>query len=189
MQFFSTNNQILKNRQGSLFIRPKWTFRKKNYIYLPTKNWFRVLSSVTAKMFEHRNSGKNLNKRFEIFPNFDQGHLRFWFRPKKFKTNSCLCTFNVFMFDMKRGKFLQRVKIESQPLEYTYTCTIKHSPKVYEEGSIFFGLWTNCSHFFNGSTAHHHINAVQYPWYKNSSEHHFLSLELLKYTRVQPTQQ
>jgi hypothetical protein len=40
-----------------------------------TRNWFRVCS-VTAKMFEHRSSGKNLNKRFDFFSNFDQGHIR-----------------------------------------------------------------------------------------------------------------
>jgi len=39
----------------------------KNFFgYLSTKIWFRVCS-VTAEMFEHRNSGENRRKRSEIF--------------------------------------------------------------------------------------------------------------------------
>jgi hypothetical protein len=40
--------------------------RKKFFGYLSTKIWFRVCS-VTAEMFEHRNSGENQRKRSEIF--------------------------------------------------------------------------------------------------------------------------
>jgi hypothetical protein len=42
-------------------------FLKENFFgYLSKKIWFRVCS-VTAKMFELRNSGKNRRKRSEIF--------------------------------------------------------------------------------------------------------------------------
>ena len=39
---------------------------KKIFGYFSTKIWFRVCS-VTAKMFEHQNSGKNRRKRIETF--------------------------------------------------------------------------------------------------------------------------
>ncbi len=40
---------------------------QKNFFgYLSNKIWFRVCS-VTAEMFEHRNSGENRRKRSEIF--------------------------------------------------------------------------------------------------------------------------
>ena len=40
--------------------------KKKKFGYLSKKIWFRVCS-VTAEMFEHRNSGENRRKRSEIF--------------------------------------------------------------------------------------------------------------------------
>ena len=40
--------------------------KKKIFGYLSKKIWFRVCS-VTAEMFEHRNSGENRRKRSEIF--------------------------------------------------------------------------------------------------------------------------
>ena len=40
--------------------------KKKNFRYLSKKIWFRVCS-VTAEMFEHRNSGENRRKRSKIF--------------------------------------------------------------------------------------------------------------------------
>jgi hypothetical protein len=40
--------------------------KKKNFGYLSKKISFRVCS-VTAEMFEHRNSGENRRKRIEIF--------------------------------------------------------------------------------------------------------------------------
>ena len=40
--------------------------QKKFFGYLSKKIWFRVCS-VTAEMFEHRNSGENRRKRSEIF--------------------------------------------------------------------------------------------------------------------------
>ncbi len=61
------------------------------YLKNPNWNWFYVCS-VTAKMFKHRKSGKNRNKRIEIFSDFDQGQIRFWFRPKEIQ-NYLLCTF------------------------------------------------------------------------------------------------
>jgi len=49
--------------------------KKKNFGYLSKKIWFRVCS-VTAEMFEHRNSGKNRRKRSEIFSKIYKGHIR-----------------------------------------------------------------------------------------------------------------
>ncbi len=47
--------------------RAKWRFWEKNFFWnLSKKIWFRV-NSVTAEMFEHRNSGENRRKRSEIF--------------------------------------------------------------------------------------------------------------------------
>jgi hypothetical protein len=47
--------------------RTKVNFMRKIFFgYLSKKNWFRVCS-VTAKMFELRNSGENRRKRSEIF--------------------------------------------------------------------------------------------------------------------------
>ncbi len=40
--------------------------KKKIFGYLSKKTWFHVFS-VTAEMFEHRNSGENRRKRSEIF--------------------------------------------------------------------------------------------------------------------------
>jgi hypothetical protein len=39
-------------------------------------NPFRVCS-VTAKMFEHQNSGKNRSKRIDFFWKIEQGHIGF----------------------------------------------------------------------------------------------------------------
>jgi hypothetical protein len=64
--------------------RTKVNFKKKIFFgYLSKKIWFRVCS-VTAKMFELRNSGEN---RY-------QGHIGFDLGQNKFKIISCLCTFN-----------------------------------------------------------------------------------------------
>ncbi len=57
------------------FEKPSWNLsnrtkvkilKKKIFGYLSKKIWFRVCS-VTAEMFEHRNSGENRRKRSEIF--------------------------------------------------------------------------------------------------------------------------
>jgi hypothetical protein len=68
---------------------------KKNFFgYLSKKIWFRVCS-VTAKMFELRNSGENRRKRSEIFfENLPREYKDLILVKKKFKIISCLCTFN-----------------------------------------------------------------------------------------------
>jgi hypothetical protein len=67
---------------------------KKNFFgYLSKKIWFRVCS-VTAKMFELRNSGKNRRKRSEIFfENLPREYKDLILVKKKFEIISCLCTF------------------------------------------------------------------------------------------------
>ncbi len=67
--------------------------RKKIFGYLSKKIWFRVCS-VTAEMFEHRNSGENRRKRSEIFfENLRRAYKDLIWVKKKFKIISCLCTF------------------------------------------------------------------------------------------------
>jgi hypothetical protein len=67
MQFSPIKIQILKNRLGNLSTRTKVKIlKKKIFGFLSKKIWFRVCS-VTAEMFEHRNSGENRRKRSEIF--------------------------------------------------------------------------------------------------------------------------
>ncbi len=81
--------------------------KKKNFGYLSKKIWFRVCS-VTAKMFELRNSGENRRKRSDIFfENLPREYKDFILVKKKFKIISCLCTFKI-----KRNKnsFLDRQK-------------------------------------------------------------------------------
>ncbi len=76
--------------------RTKVKILKKNYFgYLSKKIWFRVCS-VTAEMFEHRNSGENRRKRSEIlFENLRRAYKDLIQVKKKFKIISCLCTFKV----------------------------------------------------------------------------------------------
>ncbi len=61
--------------KNSNFEKPSWNLANRTKVkilkkiilgYLLKKIWFRVCS-VTAEMFEHRNSGKNRRKRSEIF--------------------------------------------------------------------------------------------------------------------------
>ncbi len=55
-------NKYIKNPSKD----PSKHFEKKMFGYLFKKIWFRVCS-VTAKVFELRNSGENRRKRSEIF--------------------------------------------------------------------------------------------------------------------------
>jgi hypothetical protein len=64
--------------------------KKKFVRYLSKKIWFRVCS-VTAKMFELRNSGKNQRKRSEIFfENLPREYKDLILVKKNFKIISCL---------------------------------------------------------------------------------------------------
>ncbi len=67
-------------------------FAKKFFGYLSKKIWFRVCS-VTAEMFEHRNSGENRRKRSEFFFENLQRAYKDLIKVKKIKIISCLCTF------------------------------------------------------------------------------------------------
>ena len=55
--------------------RTKVKIKKKNFLgYLSKKIWFRACS-VTAEMFEHRNSGKNRrNRSKKIFENLRRAY-------------------------------------------------------------------------------------------------------------------
>jgi hypothetical protein len=64
---FTINNQNLEKPSRNPPIKTKVKIlKKKNFLIAHQKIWFRVCL-VTAKMFDHRNSGKNLRKRIEIF--------------------------------------------------------------------------------------------------------------------------
>ena len=68
MQISPIKNPNFEKPSRNLSNRTKKSedFEKKNFGYLSKKIWFRVCS-VTAEMFEHRNSGENRRKRSEIF--------------------------------------------------------------------------------------------------------------------------
>ena len=67
MQISPIKNQNFEKPSKNLSDRTKVKIlKKKNFGYLSKKIWFRVCS-VTAEMFEHRNSGENRRKRSEIF--------------------------------------------------------------------------------------------------------------------------
>ena len=67
MQISPIKNQNFEKPSRNLSDRTKVKILKKKILgYLSKKIWFRVCS-VTAEMFEHRNSGENRRKRSEIF--------------------------------------------------------------------------------------------------------------------------
>jgi hypothetical protein len=66
MQISPIKNQNFEKPSRNPSNRTKVKILKKNFlVYLSKKIWFRVCS-VTAEMFEHRNSGENRRKRSEI---------------------------------------------------------------------------------------------------------------------------
>ncbi len=87
MQISPIKNQNFEKPSRNLSNRTKVKILKKKFWISLKKIWF-----------EHRNSGENRWKRSEIFSKIYEGHVRIWFRSKKFKIISCLCTFN----EMKR---------------------------------------------------------------------------------------
>jgi hypothetical protein len=67
MQISPIKNQNFEKPSRTLSNRTKVKILEKNFFgYLSKKIWFRVCS-VTAEMFQHRNSGENRKKRSEIF--------------------------------------------------------------------------------------------------------------------------
>jgi hypothetical protein len=66
MQISTIRIRNFENRLGSHLIGQSELFGNNFLGYLSNKIWFRGCS-VTAKMFELRNSGENRRKRSEIF--------------------------------------------------------------------------------------------------------------------------
>jgi hypothetical protein len=67
MQISPIKNQNFEKPSRNLSNRTKVKILKKKIFWISLKKiWFRVCS-VTAEMFEHRNSGENRRKRSEIF--------------------------------------------------------------------------------------------------------------------------
>ncbi len=67
MQISPIKNLNFEKPSRNLSSRTKMKILKKKFVgYLSKKIWFCVCS-VTAEMFEHRNSGENLRKRSKIF--------------------------------------------------------------------------------------------------------------------------
>ncbi len=94
MQISPIKNQNFEKPSRNPSNRTKVKILKKQiFRYLSKKIWFRVCS-VTAEIFEHRNSGENRGKEANFFLKIYEGHIRIWFR-SKYKIISCLCTFNV----------------------------------------------------------------------------------------------
>jgi hypothetical protein len=92
MQISPIKNPNVEKTSRNLSNRTKVKILKKNFFgYLSNKIWFRVCS-VTAEMFEHRNSGENRRKRSEFFfSKIYEGHIRIWFRSKKNSKLSHAC--------------------------------------------------------------------------------------------------
>ncbi len=91
MQISPIKNQNFEKPSRNLFNRTKVKIMKKKFFGCLSKNmWFRVCS-VTAEMFEHRNSGENRRKRSEIFSKIYKGHIRILFRSKKNSKLSHVC--------------------------------------------------------------------------------------------------
>jgi hypothetical protein len=94
MQILPIKNQNFEKPSRNLSNRTKVKILKRNFLDISKKKiWFRVCS-VTAEMFEHRNSGENRRLRSEIFSKIYEGHIRIDLGKKKIKIISCLCTFN-----------------------------------------------------------------------------------------------
>ncbi len=67
MQILTINNRNLQKPSRNPSNRTKVKIlKKKNFWITHKKIWFRVCS-VTAEMFEHRNSGENRRKRSKKF--------------------------------------------------------------------------------------------------------------------------
>ncbi len=67
MQISPIKNPNFEKPSRNLYNRTKVKILKQeNFGYLSKNFWFRVCS-VTAEMFEHRNSGENRRYRSEIF--------------------------------------------------------------------------------------------------------------------------
>ncbi len=76
MQILPLKNLNFEKPPRNLSNRTKVKIWKKQIFgYLSKKIWFRVCS-VTAEMFEHRNSGENRRKRSENFLKIYEGHIR-----------------------------------------------------------------------------------------------------------------
>jgi hypothetical protein len=67
MQIAPIKNQNFEKPSRNVSNRTNMKILEKKFFgYLSKKIWFRVCS-VTAELFEHRNSGENRRKRSEIF--------------------------------------------------------------------------------------------------------------------------
>ncbi len=97
MQISPIKNSNFEKPSTNLSKRTKVKILKNKFLgYLSKKIWFRVCS-VTAEMFEHRNSGENQRKLSEIFfENLPRAYKDLIQVKKKFKIISCLCTFKVY---------------------------------------------------------------------------------------------
>jgi hypothetical protein len=83
MQISPIKNPNFEKPSRNLSKRTKVKILKKKFFgYLSKKIWFRVCS-VTAEMFEHRNSGKNQRKRSEFFIKNLRRAYKDLFRSKK----------------------------------------------------------------------------------------------------------
>ncbi len=107
MQISPIKNPNFEKPFRNLSNRTKVKILRKNFFgYLSKKIWFRACS-ITAEMFEHRNSGENRRKRSEFFSKIYEGHIRIWFRPKKNSKLSHACVpLNIGTWDqLKRSNY------------------------------------------------------------------------------------
>ncbi len=98
MQILTRNNRNFQKPSRNPSNRTKVKILRKNsFGYLIKKIQFPVCS-VTAELFEHRNSGKNRRKRNEFFSENLRRAYNLIQVKKKFKIISCLCTFKFEAF-------------------------------------------------------------------------------------------
>ncbi len=91
MQISPIKNPNFEKPSRNRSNRTKMKILKKKFFWISlTKIWFRVCS-VTAEMFEHRNSGENRRKRSEFFFENLRRHIMIWFRSKKNSKLSHAC--------------------------------------------------------------------------------------------------
>jgi hypothetical protein len=80
---------------GTHLIGPQWRFWNKKYLDISQKKSGSAFAQSPRKCSNIEILAKILGKEAKFFSKIYEGHIRIWFRSKKkFKTISCLCTFN-----------------------------------------------------------------------------------------------
>jgi hypothetical protein len=96
MQILTINNQnFQKPSRNPSPIGPKWRFWGKNFLYSSSKKFGSAYTQSPRKCSNMEILAKIEGKEANFFSKIYEGHIRIWFRSKKFKIISCLCTFKL----------------------------------------------------------------------------------------------